>query len=77
MLKALLRGGYSTEWQVDWGELIPQRTAAAAKRRWRLMLKSVPDHQDKQFAGIVDELVNIHLPVWKQKVNQGAAPLQD
>ena len=76
LLKALLKGGYSTEWQVDWSTLIPQRTATAARRRWQLMLKSVPDHQEKGFADIVDELVTMHLPVLKQRLSQGAATLQ-
>ena len=76
LLKALFKGSYSTEWQVDWSTLIPQRTATAARRRWRLMLKSVPDHQEKEFADIVDELVTIHLPVLKQRLSQGAASLQ-
>lgn len=71
LLKALFRAGYSTEWQVDWGNIVSERTPLAAKRRWRLMLKSVPDYQEKDFADIVDELVSAHLPALKQKAAQG------
>ena len=35
------------EWQINWGELVPGRTAAQVKRRWQLMQKSIPDYQDK------------------------------
>ena len=71
LLKALFRAGYSREWQVDWGNVVSERTALAAKRRWRLMLKSVPDYQEKEFADVVDELVSAHLPALKQKAAQG------
>ena len=73
LLKALYREGHSREWQVDWGAMVPERTAVAAKRRWRLMLKSVPAYQEKEFADIVEELVSTHLPALKQRAAQGTA----
>ena len=51
---------------------MPQRTAIAAKRRWRLMLKSVPDAQEKEFPAIVDELVSTYVPALKQRAGQAA-----
>ena len=73
LLKALYREGHSREWQVDWGAVVPERTAVAAKRRWRLMLKSVPAYQEKEFAEVVEELVSTHLPALKQRAALGAA----
>ena len=70
LLKALFRSGCSTEWQVDWSVVVPQRTAVAAKRRWRLMLKSVPDAQEKEFPAIVDKLVSTYVPALKQRAGQ-------
>lgn len=67
----MYRGGHSREWQVDWGALVPERTAVAAKRRWRLMLKSVPEHQEKEFPDIVDELVSTHIPALMQRAARG------
>lgn len=72
LLKALFRSSCSTEWQVDWSAVVPQRTAVAAKRRWRLMLKSVPDAQEKEFPAIVDELVSRYVPALKQRAGQAA-----
>ena len=43
MLKALYRSGATNEWEVDWGNLVSQRSAHHAKRRWRLMLQCVED----------------------------------
>ena len=73
LLKALYRAGHAREWQVDWGVVVPQRSAVAAKRRWRLMLKSVPAYQEKEFPDIVEELVSAHLPALKDKAAQGQA----
>ena len=58
---------------MDWGAVVPERSAAAAKRRWRLMLKSVPAYQEKEFPDIVEELVSTHLPALKQRAGPGAA----
>lgn len=73
LLKALYREGHSREWQVDWGAVVPGRSAVAAKRRWRLMLKSVPACQEKEFPDIVEELVSTHLPALKQRAGPGTA----
>ena len=38
------------------------RSGQAAKRRWRLMLKCVPEPYDREFDEIVDYLVEAHAP---------------
>lgn len=58
---------------MDWSVVVPQRTAVAAKRRWRLMLKSVPDAQEKEFPAIVDELVSTYVPALKQRAGQAVS----
>ena len=73
LLKALYRAGHAREWQVDWGAAVPERSAVAAKRRWRLMLKSVPAYQEKEFTDIVEELVSAHLPALMDKAARGQA----
>ena len=45
----------------------------AAKRRWRLMLKSVPAYQEKEFPDIVEELVAAHLPALRDRAARGEA----
>ena len=62
MLKALVQSGAAHEWEVDWGGLVPQRGAQHAKRRWRLMLKCVPEHTEKEFDQILDFLVATYTP---------------
>ena len=62
MLRALVRSGSTREWDVDWGGLVPQRSAQHAKRRWRLMLKCVPEHTEKEFHQILDFLVATYTP---------------
>jgi hypothetical protein len=37
------------EWELDWGALVPNRTANQARRRWTLMLKHVENVNDKEF----------------------------
>ena len=56
---------------MDWGTVVPERSAVAARRRWRLMLKSVPEYQEKEFAEIVEDLVSTHLPALKRRGPQG------
>jgi hypothetical protein len=66
MLKALLQSGAAAEWEVDWGGLVPQRSAQHARRRWRLMLKCVPEHAEKDFDQILDFLVTTYTPDLKK-----------
>lgn len=40
------------------------------------MVKSVPDHQEKEFVDIVNVLVTMHLPVLRQRLSKGGATLQ-
>ncbi len=47
MLKALLASGARQEFQVDWAELVQGRSAAACRRRWRLMLKCIPNRMER------------------------------
>jgi hypothetical protein len=37
------------EWELDWGALVPDRTANQARRRWTLMLKHVESVNDREF----------------------------
>lgn len=37
------------EWELDWGALVPNRTANQARRRWTLMLKHVESVNDREF----------------------------
>jgi hypothetical protein len=67
LLKALFRSGAANEWEVDWGELVPGRSAAVTRRRWRLMLKCVPDGPEKGFDECVDFLVEKYTPDLKKK----------
>ncbi|KAK9840762.1 hypothetical protein WJX81_003109 [Elliptochloris bilobata] len=57
LLRALLASGAAQEWQPDWGALVPTRTAAQARRRWRLMLKCVPEPAERGFRGALDFLM--------------------
>lgn len=73
MLKALFRSGAVNEWDVDWSALVPGRTSAVTKRRWRLMLKCVPDGADRDFADCIDYLVDAYTPDLKQPKPEAAA----
>ena len=35
---------------MDWGDLVPNRSVAQAKRRWLLMLKHIPEYKDRTFS---------------------------
>ena len=57
LLAALRDSGAQEASEVDWAAAVPGRGAAAALRRWRLMLKHVPGGGvDRGFAGSVDYL---------------------
>jgi hypothetical protein len=71
MLKALWRAGNIAEYEVEWGRLVPQRTSQQAKRRWRLMVKGVPEYKEKEFGEAVEYLVNKHIPHMKEKEPRG------
>lgn len=43
-----------------------------ARRRWRLMLKVVPDHRDREFEELVEVLVDRYLPQLKERRRQSA-----
>jgi hypothetical protein len=62
LLKALWRAGDISEFEVQWDGLVPERTAQQARRRWRLMVKVVPNYKDKEFSQVVKYLVEKHLP---------------
>ncbi|WZN60841.1 Myb family transcription factor [Chloropicon roscoffensis] len=51
MLRSLAgRHQGKSEWEVDWGDLVPNRSVAQAKRRWLLMLKHIPEYKDRTFS---------------------------
>jgi Myb-like DNA-binding domain len=62
LLKALWRAGNVAEFEVQWEGLVPERTAQQARRRWRLMVKVVPEYKEKEFSEVVEYLVSKHLP---------------
>ncbi|KAK9824387.1 hypothetical protein WJX72_009904 [[Myrmecia] bisecta] len=73
LLRALLLSGCSHDWETDWGGLVAGRTAGQARRRWRLMLKCVPDRADKDFLESLDFLVSTYCPGLKAKLEAAAA----
>ncbi len=59
--RVLLEALYSSylgqqEWHVNWDDLVPHRPAQQAKRRWKMMVKYIPDYQDRTFSQQVDFL---------------------
>lgn len=71
MLRALWSLWGCAEYEVPWGEVVKGRTAAQARRRWRLMCKAVPDVRDMEFPDVVDWLVDKYLPHLKDKGTVG------
>jgi hypothetical protein len=65
MLRALWTAAPGAEFEVQWGALVGGRTEAQARRRWRLMAKTVGDHREKEFPELLDALVSTHMPHWK------------
>ncbi len=62
MLRAIAAAGCDAEHELDWGGLVKRRTAQQARRRWRLMLKCVPDRYERSFAEVVEYLVDTYVP---------------
>eukprot|EP00798_Chlamydomonas_sp_ICE-L_P027725 gene27725-7371_t len=56
LVSALQSASCEWPWEVEWDHLVPNRTAEQAKRRWRSMLKALPDHLEKSFDACVEEL---------------------
>eukprot|EP00798_Chlamydomonas_sp_ICE-L_P030909 gene30909-35961_t len=56
LVRALKSAGYESWWEADWGRLVPNRAAEHAKRRWKSMLKTLPDYLEKSFDVCVEEL---------------------
>lgn len=50
------------EYEVPWATLVKQRAGVLSKRRWNIMLKSVPDHVEKSFAECRDYLIDTYAP---------------
>jgi hypothetical protein len=67
LLKALYKSGATEEYELDWNELVPNRTAQQTRRRWRLMLKCLKDAVDKTFTDKLTELVTRFTPDLKAK----------
>eukprot|EP00887_Chlorella_sp_A99_P005250 scaffold1.g5250.t1 len=64
--------GATHDFELDWSQLVKGRGPQQARRRWRLMVKVVPDHRDMEFAGLVDALVDRYLPKLKQQAAAAA-----
>jgi hypothetical protein len=73
MLRAMLLGGASQEFEVDWANLVKGRTQQQARRRWRLMLKCVPDAANKEFLDVVKYLVETFVPALKNLLPSAAS----
>jgi hypothetical protein len=61
------------DWQettVPWSELVEGRTGDECRRRWALMKKSVVDAKNKEFVSMVDELVTLYCPKFKEGSSQ-------
>eukprot|EP00798_Chlamydomonas_sp_ICE-L_P025778 gene25778-11446_t len=56
MVRALQSSSCEWPWEVEWDDLVPNRIAELAKRRWRSMLKALPDYLEKSFDVCVEEL---------------------
>ena len=74
LIKGILQCGATQEYSVPWSSLVPGRTAQQAKRRWRLMVKRVPDSADIEFAEQLDYLVDNFTPDLKN-LREQAAPM--
>jgi hypothetical protein len=67
-LYALCAGEGARAWEVDWSSLVRGRTAAQARRRWRLMARGVPGARDSELADVVAALVARFLPQLPQRL---------
>lgn len=72
MLKALLEERPAEEFEVDWEGLVEGRTAAQSKRRWRLMLKCVPNHRDMELPETIQYLVKTYTPDLLESTPEGS-----
>lgn len=73
MLRSLWTMQATAEHEVAWDRVVTGRTAAQARRRWRLMLKAVPQNRDKEFPEVLDWLVETYMPRLKQPKGQSAS----
>jgi transposase-like protein len=71
MLRALWAAQPRGEFAVNWAGLVGERTASQARRRWRLMIKAVPDCREKEFGELLESLVDKYMPHLRQ--HDGAA----
>lgn len=72
LLKGLLLCGAREEFRVPWDTVVPSRTDKQSRRRWRLMLKRVPDSTDKEFLEQLDYLVDTYTPGLRAKLGLAA-----
>ena len=73
LLRALWAAGAAREFQLDWGALVRGRTAAQARRRWRLMVKMVPDARDRELPALLEYIVDKYAPAIRQQAEAAAA----
>ncbi|KAK9817342.1 hypothetical protein WJX74_005162 [Apatococcus lobatus] len=62
LIRALLESGAKQEFQVDWGNLVKGRSASTCRRRWRLMVKQVPEYFESAFHDSVMYLTRVKYP---------------
>ena len=62
LLRALLESGAKQEFQVDWADVVKGRSASICSRRWRLMVKQVPEYFESAFCDSVMYLTRTKCP---------------
>ena len=72
LLRAVLASGADAEWQVDWGGAVAGRCGAAARRRWRLMVKHVTSASDLGVADVAARLAARYAPGLLKRGKGGA-----
>lgn len=56
------------EYEVDWGGLVPGRSAKVSLQRWRLMQKRVPDYLEKGLHDQLDWIVDEYAPQLRKRL---------
>lgn len=78
LLKALYQSGATKEYEVeDWGALVPGRSEGQCKRRWKLMVKAVPEWRGADLGRCVGYLVQKYMPKLLKREGSGGGESSD
>lgn len=67
LIRALLKSGARMEFELDWAALVPGRSAKQALRRWRLMLRRIPNSSELDFFEQLEYLASTFTPdMWER-----------